>query len=407
VFNTLEGITGQMAFTHHTAEYGKGGYTWPWDNYFAVRQFPLQEKDQPIPAAQELVSFYKVTVQRPGYIVQPLFSPDGTMLAFKVGAYSSSFDRFTLHIYNINTHTLETIDAPYNSIYFWRALWSPDSRYLLYYRGGFRFPTPGETPPLELWAYDRQAKKSIFIARNAGLLGNVAWTAKNTILYSLTLDNSANGEAPIRADVLSPLYEYNFTTKQSTKVLEDAIRPTPSPDGKWIIAFGKRLIEEKTVGQQAKRWTSNRYLTLFSRQGEKPNVIREEVAPTIERTFLRWSPDSNICYRLTTLFKGINELQTSVSAIAVNTKQINPVCSFSFGNAGKRAQDELIPIFLPLRVSHDGRYLFFWLVQEDGANRQGLTLYDCYIKSIDIFKREVITIARVRENGGVDWLDRK
>lgn len=383
-FSPQNDSTGKLLYCYSTAVYGKQGFTWPWSLYFVVKQFSADTKDDVD------VKSYKVDTRYHDFILQPQFAPDGAQLSFKIGSYASLYDTFSVYIYNIKTQALEMVDAPYQSVWYLPVLWSPNSHYLAYFRGGFSYPGPSGFQPLELWVYDILSHKSRFVVRHEDLFHNIAWTTDNQLLYSLF-----PGAIEMRNGTLASLFRFDPKGENAaTHLLDDAIYPTPSPDGKWVAAFSTGSATNVTGN-------SKRALMLLPTDNGESMIVNDKI--DFHYTSLLWSPDNRHLYRIN---KSLNNkiITVRIFDYSLATKAETFVVSFDYINYG-RETDEVEPAFRPLKVSHDGRYLFFALIQESIYKTTARSVPSTYLKAIKFDTKSIIQLFSVPGISGVDWLD--
>lgn len=414
-------ISGRLLYTFDTSLETNGGITWPWGNYFVIRRFGLPTTGTADIPPDVIIS-NKVDSNTPAFILQPRFSTNGELVAFKLGDRTSSFSSFSLHIYNLKTQTIEKVDAPFDSIWYWPVSWSSNSRYISYFRGGYLLPLGGGYKPMELWVYDLQKHKSQFVVRHENLFRNTTWTQDNLLLYSLMPDRQELREGKL----LASLYSFDPSGNQTeAPIISDAVSPVASPDGKWVAAFSFGIIpsineidhprtengdknningaQEGENGRGEAYRNKQRSLMLFPRPEGKPVVVNSQA--DFHRTALMWSVDNLHLYRIVKLYSDDGkEVIVSIYDYALTSKEEKSIVSLTYVNVNGREADETEPLFNPLSVSHDGKFIFYTLIEATGKKKNNVALYDEYLKAIDIQSGEIVTVCRVQESG-VDWYD--
>lgn len=175
------------------------------------------------------------------YDAQPRFSPDGKKLVF----VSDRDGADNLHVLDLATKQVTAITRGKVSVYL-SPDWSPDGKYIVASKGGFR----GNLP--KLWMYHADGGSGV------ALYSDPPNPAPGTAVQQAGAAFSADGKTiwyTQRAgawhyNAQFPQYQiwiYNRDTgereAQSSRY-GSAVRPTLSPDGKWLV-YGSRY-EEKT-----------------------------------------------------------------------------------------------------------------------------------------------------------------
>ncbi|OPZ85032.1 MAG: hypothetical protein BWY76_01590 [bacterium ADurb.Bin429] len=138
------GACGQAVYAYHTAVYGEHGYVHPWDNYLV-----LCALNAPVTRA------FSLKLPANTFIMHPTPSPDGRVIAFKVGKTDTTRTAFALYLLDTELEKVTPVGVPGTKVCGWRALsWSPDSRYLAYLNGDYHWGNTHYAPP-SLCVYDR------------------------------------------------------------------------------------------------------------------------------------------------------------------------------------------------------------------------------------------------------------
>ncbi len=175
------------------------------------------------------------------YDAQPRFSPDGKSVVF----ISDRLGADNVHVLDIATKAVKAITRGTTNVYL-SAEWSPDGKYIVASKGGFRGGLP------TLWMYHADGGNGIALytapanaapgtaVQQAGAAfspdGKWIWYTQRTGAWNY------NAQFP-----QYQIYSYNRETgereSQSSRY-GSAVRPTLSPDGKWLV-YGSRY-ENKT-----------------------------------------------------------------------------------------------------------------------------------------------------------------
>lgn len=378
-------VKGWLLYTFDTSTYGPGGVPWPFSSYFVLKRIGNADAGKTFLSDLDTVSSFKVVPKNFAFILQPKLSPNDQYVIFKDGDRTSSFSSFSLRLYDLRARKLTTIELG-DAVGYWPVSWSPNSRYVACLTGGFRFAFGPYVPP-GLWVYDVQRQQSHLVIHNVNLIGNIAWTPQNTLLYSLPVMNYFKvfdfDPAGNRPAISLPL---------------NASRPTPSPDGKWIAGLSFIKAKSKAASSNA----GQTYLSLFSRKGGKSIVVVPIGDP--RRTMLLWSADSSHLYRITRRYNSTTSMEVRFYEYALQSKSDKLIASFTNTDKDGLDEREEEPVFSPLQVSRDGHYLFFTLIQNTNKTQGGRLLYDEYLKALDLRTHLIKDICRIPQSG-LDWQD--
>ena len=362
-------VKGLLLYTFDTSTYGPGGVPWPFSSYFVLKQIGKAGSARTAALDLNQIRSFKVDPSRFEFIFQPKLSPNLQYVIFKAGDHTSSFSSFSLRLYDLRANKLTTM-ALGDAVGYWPVSWSPNSRYVAYFGGGFRFAF-GTYVPVRLWAYDLQRQQSHLVSRSENLIGNIAWTPQNTLLYNLP--------------AMRGTFEFDPATDRPAVFLHiNAPHPAPSPDGKWIAS-----IRQNT-------------LSLFPRKREK--IIRASFSGDPAKTALLWSADSRCLYRITRRHRSRSVIQAQFFAYSPSERSEKAIASFEYTNKDGQDDRNEEPIFSPLQVSRDGHFLFFAMIQNTGKTQNGRQLSDEYLKCLDLRTYRIQDICRIPASG-LDWHD--
>jgi len=412
------GIKGIEVNIYEDAKYGDRGYEWPWSNYFIFRKVgnPVADNLKYLDNKQNVIT-YKVNVKANSFIIQPIFSPDGQNLILKMGDSTSSWASFSLYIYNMTLNKLEKIDTGNNVLSYWQLYWSPNCRYIAYYLGGVQYPS-GDALPFELWLYDLDKHSSRLVVKGGNSIESVSWTHENKLLYTSTKINSHPNETVTQdSQKLARLYCLDPTNyNDSIFIYDDTVRQEESPDGNWIVAFSrkkevnfsefKRNRVANKSGEDAYKWSQNRFLTLYPQHGRDPIIVRSVSNEECLKSIIIWAPDSQHFYRITKRYIGKGKVRATIYEFNLEIHTEIEISTINYEDKYGNEADGEDPLLNPLSISHDNRYLLFSLNQiSEYQPQKGLEYSDTYLKALDLITHEFITISRVKNLGGVDWYD--
>ena len=217
------------------------------------------------------------------YDAQPRFSPDGKKLVFISDRDGSD----NVHVLDMTTKQVTAITRGKVSVY-QSPDWSPDGKYIVASKGGFRGGLP------KLWMYHADGGSGV------ALYTEPATAAPGTAVQQAGAAFSADGKTiwfTQRAgawhyNAQFPQYQiwiYNRDTgereAQSSRY-GSAVRPTLSPDGKWLV-YGSRY-EEKTGLRIRELATGNERWLAYPTQRDE----MESRAPMDALPGMTFTPDS-------------------------------------------------------------------------------------------------------------------
>ena len=191
-------------------------------------------------------------------------------------------------------------------------------------------------------------------------------------------------------------------------LLDDAQRPKPSPDGKWLLFLSSRdpsplakeaetEIKPDPTLPQLKR--NALFLVLARANGSEPRLVRREEhgAPDII-----WFPDSSGFALCDTRFAG-GDADKSVLSVAVSRYDMEKAVVTRIGTFRYIALEgtnvsEDDRVWRPIAVTRDNRYLISELTQFEEAPNNGLMLqrFDLQIGITEV-------VAHISSVRGLDW----
>ncbi|HEX2948559.1 MAG TPA: hypothetical protein VHV83_03150 [Armatimonadota bacterium] len=345
-----------------------------------------------LPVSTPNVLSYQLNLHPFMVIAQLKFSPDGQAIAFKDGSLGQD-EAFALSILDLKTGKLVSIDKPIpamiNATF---VAWSPNSRYLAYQYGDFMY-AEDHYEPSQLWIFDRVSGQSHMVVRHARLT-DIAWTAKNRLLYSLSPAQQRRPDGYfVQPKGCTRVYQVDpLGNWQPSLLLPDGKSPTPSPDGHWIAAF---------------HWRQHRYyLTMFPLHGGKPVYLRP--LQQIDGNTLLWSADSRHLYRVSVTEKSERETVVSFFDTLVTMRTERAITAVRYHATGGYVTTRGFIGYrsiTPLAVSGDEHYLVYSLEKVSNEGENGHLAWHEYLYALDLAKRKVVPVCQVAGYGGIDWHD--
>lgn len=399
-------VQGQLVYAYDNATYGAGGLQWPWDNVIVFRDAHSK------PTRVKAQSVFR---KKYDFVFNPRWMSDGSLL-FGIGDVISSYGTYQLVHLNPRTNSVEVLKPELS----WKQFFpSPSARYVAYVEGAQAVPIDGPTPA-SLHVYDFQTHTDRKIGDKEPLLGSIAWTPDDKLLFSFvpersptppTLAPTLRSRGNIRQ--LHPaILQENQETGEVSPFIPDAFLPSVSPDGQWITYLSvvgplpppkdvglSKVVPNSTLSQQQ----DTLYLMLAKRDGSKKWLLRanaQNYAATV------WFPDSSgliVCNRSLAGRQADNSIiEVSISRCRLNTPEAEPKLErigslhYVAPDGTELSADDLL--LRPICVTRDGHSLILELVQQVGAPEPGLTL-----KAFDLQSGQEETLARIGSVRHLDW----
>ncbi len=131
-------------------------------------------------------------------------------------------------------------------------------------------------------------------------------------------------------------------------------------------------------------------------------MLRRE--PNVATSTLLWMPDSRHLLVVERSFvegiAGAGTVFINIVNVDVETIETKPVCSFKYEVKPGMELTSDDSLFNPLKVSKDGKYLFFSLLQFEEPPYNGL-----FLKAINVQDGSITTMCRIGSVRGLDWHD--
>jgi Tol biopolymer transport system component len=334
--------------------------------------------------AEETVASYRMT----GigfWIGDPLFSPDGTMVAVKCADSAEQY--FSIHVLSLADGTLAHVDGPISQVANIEPVsWSPDGKTLAYWHGDY-VAHERYWPPV-LYIHDRETGKATKVLAQSGLRNSVSWAPNSHLLYTLA-DLRPDQGAGAKPGV------YSVTPSQPAKHTYvwagDVRNAAVSPDARWMAAFVRVPSTPRDSGKFR--------LLLRELRTSKNTVLDASPADNGE---LHWSTDSGRLYSITATDERASVYQYTV---ADSTRKL--CCTFDFPGTDTRNA------FAGLRfigVSQDEKHLIFFQRKEmpkDEHTPPGREPHEQFLKAVNLATGEVSTICHLGDGAFsfMDWHD--
>jgi len=392
-------FSGSVVCAQEDAKYTSAGFNWPWENVLTIRG----------PNSNIVRS---VSTPKHNFVFNPRWMPGGRVI-FEYGPDSESWSLYSVALWDGSGSptTATTLVSGLS----WKIVQpSPSGRFLAFVRGGQPIPGRGGATPASLCTLDLQTKVEKRWGKGEPMFTSVAWANDDTVLFSL-VPSEAERRAIRMADATGKpsqwqpaIYAATLSTEQVRPLVQGAIQPAPSPDGKWLLSLSYNnpssvkdeaptiqpdptLLQAKVVGTL--------FLVLSRADGSEPRLVcrEEQGAPNIV-----WFPDSSGFALCDTRLAGGTEEKSALS-VAVNryevaTAKLTRVGSFRYIAQAGTNMSEDARLWRPIAVTRDNRYLMSELSQYENVPDSGLML-----QRFDLQTGKTQIVAHIDSVRGLDW----
>jgi hypothetical protein len=388
----------RIIYIDDNAKYGAGGFKWPWDNVMVT-------------SVEGKLKANKVGVPKWEFALSPRWLPDDTSLFF-YGDITTSYSTYSLARWDGKSSQAQTLLTNLS----WKIVQpSPSGRFLAFIRGGQPIPGRGGATPASLCTLDLVTKIEKRWGEAEPLFDSVTWARGDTLLFSLAPSEAERKAMRPTGGATKPLewkpkiYTASLSSGQMRPLVADAMRPAPSPDGKWLLSLSyhdpsppapeaaPKIKPDPTLAQA--KPDNALFLVLSRADGSEPRLVRSETrgAPNII-----WFPDSSGFALCDTRFAGGAEgktaLSVAISRCEVKTLTPKRVGAFRYIAPVGTNMSEDERLWRPIAVTRDKRYLMSELTQFEAAPSNGLML-----QRFDLQTGATETVAHIGSVRGLDW----
>ncbi len=252
-----------------------------------------------------------------GEITNPKFSPNGRYISYDEGR-KDPYSKFNIMVWDIfGKRVIKVASDELSSAVHSDYRWSPDGEKIAYLFGG---EFNKDIDELGLRVFDVTQNQKLIVDEvtvSQGVytyrsLKQFSWFNKDEILYSKT-DRTRSPQPKYSPQNWEPefphsaVYKINIQTRKSTKLIDDAFAPHPSPDGKWIAFIGwprqlptsqKRISQTKATQPEKQAQALPLSLYLFNTETKSITLVSGVKIGVGDQTSLRdvslaWTPDSH------------------------------------------------------------------------------------------------------------------
>ncbi len=386
-----------IVYINDDAKYTASGFNWPWNNVL-------------IASSQGNIKAWKMDVPKWNFAFSPRWLPNGSAIIL-YGEMSASYSTYSIALWDGKSLETQTLVSDLS----WKIVQpSPSGRYLAFIRGGQPIPGRGGRTPASLCTFDLQTKTENKWGDAEPLFGGISWSINDTLLFSLApSETEQKAMRPTDANVKPlnwkpKLYAASPDTGQMRILLDDAQRPKPSPDGKWLLFLSSHDPSPLTENAETEikpdpTIVQNKgnplFLVLARLDGSNPNLVRREDhgAPDIV-----WFPDSSgfaLCdTRLVSSNADKFVRSVSVSRYDMEKAVVKRIGAFRYIAFQGTDVTEDDRMWRPIAVTRDNRYLMSELTEFEQAPNNGLML-----QRFDLQTGISAVVAHIGSVRGMDW----
>lgn len=316
-------------------------------------------------------------------IFNPQYSPDGQFVLFKAGWPYDRHGSYQLYVWDTQTDKVKWLPLIFNGspllLSYPITSWSPDGNYITYIRGGDMYGDIEQGASLFLDIYDWRKDERQFVVENNAVRYGSAWSAPNTLLYSVMSNSKGEGAPSVDIYAIKPKDE------NPKLIVKNGYRPFPSPDGKHIAFFGPEDENQGfTLGQGWEYIPRGMALSVVDMNGANRKALNSE---RLTYPQVVWMPDGNRLLSIKRVDASEDELVNDLSKLdnkrllsqvqvierdITTGKRVNKG-GFKASNFKPIPRVYFQPVFNPLGVSKDGNRLSIFTsemlgVQEDSSS---------------------------------------
>lgn len=163
-FNFHAPFSGRLVYPWDTGPVVMSGNDPPWRSFLTLHTF--QAGRDTVLTREVIIPNYQVNVPRFQVVLQPLFSPDGSKVLFKIGDIGSRFSTSDLYLWELEAGRLEDLNASLFSDE--NAFWSPDGRFFARWVGGRYNADDRDQHPAELYVYEIATRRDKVLKNISG-----------------------------------------------------------------------------------------------------------------------------------------------------------------------------------------------------------------------------------------------
>ncbi len=390
-------FSGSFVCAQDDSRYTAAGFNWPWKNVLTVYSSNSQ-------------IIRGVSTPDYNFVFNPRWLSKSDVL-FQYGSNDGSSALFSVAQWNTKSAEAQTLLSGLS----WKIVSpSPSGRYLSFIRGGQPIPGRGGATPASLCTLDLQTKVEKRWSTTEPLFDSVAWASDDTLLFSLA-PNEAEQRAMQPTDVNTKLLEWKPTiyaasvsTGQTRPLVKDAMRPAPSPDGKWLLSLSYNnpspvkdeasiIKPDPTIPQP--NAGNALFLVLSRADGSEPRLVRREEGGALD---LVWFSDSSgfaLCdTRLAGESGGKSARSVVISRYELATSELTRAGHFRYIAPLGTDMSEDKRLWRPITVTRNNRYLLSELTQFEEVPNNGLML-----QRFDLQTGDTNVIAHIHSVRGLNW----
>lgn len=345
--------------------------------------------------------------QQLNVIYDPEFSPDGRYVLFKKGWPFERYGLFQLYVWDtVNNQVKELFqNSKFKMLTYPVVLWSPDSNYLAYVRGGDSEGNTEDGASLFLYIYNWRDGEERLIVKNKTVRFSFSWAAPHNLLYSSYPENE-NVSSGSRPDI----YEVSAAGGVPRLIIKDGYRPLASPDGKWIAFFGSE--NPKSPIPLRSDWEYNpRGLSLIiaHRDGSKRKAINRE---SVRYPVIHWMTDNQHLLSIGYVPTNNNPVSTIADTATISNVQVRKwnaatglvknVAQLQIRDIEPIPRAATVPQFQILGLTKNNDSLILKTIEIVDKN-DIFYISITTLQQIDLQSGAVDAFLKIKSDNGVDW----
>ena len=371
-------------------------------------------------AARPVSVVYRVMPRTMNVIFDVQIAPDGKQLLFKEGwPYE---DQSTYRLYILNLTTKQVQPGPAQDLVCRKTFWSPNSKKIAFIVGGNAEgleDSSTSSSATKLCIYNVSNGTTRLVASHPDAR-SIAWTAQNSLLYSLSANDRQSSIRP-------SIYEAFSSTGKSSVVVPGGYAPAPSPDGKWIAFFGWPLDERLSpvATAMASAYSEKQGLYLYNRSTKERILISPDTMhdfaneiPSILPYSLLWMPNGKSLLVLRTRYSGLPAFYTpdvkigtglgealiqAYSVPGLATRHMTTIQAEDFEAVSR---SYVYPEYQLLSVTNNGAWLIM-KVHEYVSRKSGYPVETNKVQAINFQSGRILPLAQTKSwagsSLGLDW----
>ena len=232
-----------------------------------------------------------------------------------------------------------------------KILWSPNSKYIAYVRGGDAEGNElSSKRPLQLFVYNVQTDKEKLIAQNP-LVTQFCWTPANTLIFC-----QQSGREQIITKSLHPsIYEVKAEGGLPHLLVADGFDPQPSPDNQKLAFFGWASSSKKS-GNKVSDSQALLGLYVYNRNNNVRDLLYDNLS-YIQSSGMKWTLDSDKVIFLQQIEQSPNA-KARLNVVSLSERKVKQLAVIRATDFSQFTRSRVQPQFDLNGMSNDGNYAY-------------------------------------------------